>query len=197
MYRLKILKMKNLLILFITLWTFSLFGQETNSMIERQGFVIGFGIGGGVISISDSDQEVPFDEAQGGGSFPNLKVGWMVNDRLAILGMYAGMSYEYEGKDRSFDAFMPSVQYWVKDRWWVNAGAGLAMDFPAFYEDNIKDEDWNFGGAVAFSTGYELVQKKSFALDLQTQLQMGWTNLDNDKNREAVVLSIGLGFNWY
>lgn len=189
--------MKNLLILFITLWTFSLFGQETNSMIERKGFVLGFGIGGGVISISDSDQEVPFDEAQGGGSFPNLKLGWMVNDRLAILGMYSGMGYEYEGKDRSFDAFMPSVQYWIKDRWWVNAGAGLAMDFPAIYEDNIKDEDWNFGGAVTFSTGYELAQKKNFALDLQTQLQMGWTNLDNDKDREVVVLSIGLGFTWF
>ena len=61
----------------------------------------------------------------------------------------------------------------------------------------IEDEDWNFGGAVAFSTGYELVQKKNFALDLQTQLQMGWTNLDNDRNRDAVVLSIGLGFHWY
>ena len=189
--------MKNLLILFITLCTFSLFGQETNSMIERKGFVLGFGIGGGVISISDSDQEIPFDKAQGGGSFPNLKFGWMVNDRLAILGLYSGMGYKYQDKNRSFDAFMPSVQYWVKDRWWVNAGAGLAMDFPAFYEDNIEDEDWNFGGAVAFSTGYELVQKKHFALDLQTQLQMGWTNLDNDRNRDAVVLSIGLGFNWY
>ncbi len=189
--------MKNLLILFITLCTFSLFGQETNSTIERKGFVIGFGIGGGVISISDSDQEVPFDEAQGGGSFPNLKLGWMVNDRLAILGIYSGMSYDYQDKDRSFDAFMPSVQYWLKDRWWVNAGVGLAMDFPAIYEDNIKDENWNFGKAVAFSTGYELVQKKKFALDLQTQLLMGTSYVGKNKHRDAVVFSVGLGFNWY
>ena len=189
--------MKNLLIITFTFFTLSLAAQENSNTIQREGFVIGFGIGGGVISISDSDQEVPFDEAQGGGSFPNLKLGWMVNDRLAILGMYSGMSYDYQDKDRSFDALMPSVQYWVKDRWWVNAGAGLAMDFPALYEDNIEDEDWNFGGAVAFSSGYELVQKKNFALDLQTQLQMGWTKLDNDKERDAVLLSIGLGFNWY
>ena len=189
--------MKNLLIIVFTFCTILAYGQNETNQIEREGFVIGFGIGGGVISISDSDQEIPFDEGQGGGSFPNLKLGWMVNDRLAILGMYAGMGYEYEDKDRSFDAFMPSVQYWVKDRWWVNAGAGLAMDFPAIYENNIKDEDWNFGGAVGFSTGYELVQKKNFALDLQTQLQMGWANLDNGKNRDVVMLSIGIGFNWY
>ncbi|MFK7972903.1 MAG: hypothetical protein AB8F95_21205 [Bacteroidia bacterium] len=189
--------MKNLVIFVLAFWSLFAYSQNETNPIERKGFVIGFGVGAGVISISDSDQAEPFSEAQGGGSFPNLKLGWMVNDRLAILGMYSGMIYEYEGKDRSFDAFMPSIQYWIKDRWWVNAGAGVAMDFPAFYEDNIKDEDWNFGGAVAFSTGYELVQKKKFALDLHTQLQMGWTNLSDDKERDAVVFSIGLGFNWY
>jgi len=190
--------MKNLLIIVFTFCTLISYGQNDINPIERKGFVIGFGIGGGVINISESDQEMPFDEAQGGGSFPIFKLGWMINDRLAILGMYSGMSYEYEDKDRSFDAFMPSVQYWVKEKWWVNAAVGLAMDIPAFYEDNIKDEEeWNFGGAVAFSTGFELVQKKKFALDLQTQLQMGWTYLENDKIRDAVILSIGLGFNWY
>ncbi len=189
--------MKNLLILAFTFCTLLSFGQNETSLIERKGFVFGFGVGGGVISISDSGQEEPFSEAQFGGSFPNLKIGWMVNDRLAILGLYSGLSYEYQDKDRTFDAFMPSVQYWLQNRWWVNAGAGLAMDFPAIYEDNIKHEDWNFGGAVAFSTGYELVQKKKFALDLQTQVMMGWSNLDNGDDRDAVVLSIGIGFNWY
>ncbi len=189
--------MKNSLLILFTFLTFASFGQNESNQVERNGFVIGFGLGAGVISISDSNQEVPFDEAQFGSTFPNLKFGWMLNDRLAILGMYSGMGYEYEGKDRSFDAFMPSVQYWVKDRWWINAGAGLAMDFPAFYEDNIEDEDWNFGGSVSFSTGYELVQKKKFALDLQTQLQMGWANLENGANREAVLLSFGVGFTWF
>ncbi|OEK04021.1 hypothetical protein [Roseivirga misakiensis] len=189
--------MKNLLFIVFTFCALLSYGQNETIQIERKGFIIGFGLGGGVISISDSDQEVPFDEAQFGGTFPNLKFGWMVNDRLAILGMYSGMGYEYEGKDRTFDAFMPSVQYWVKDRWWINAGAGLAMDFPAFYEDNIEDEDWNFGGAVSFSTGYELVQRRNFALDLQTQLQMGWTNINNNLDRDAVLLSFGIGFNWY
>ena len=106
--------MKNLLIFVFTFCTLFSYGQNETNQIQRKGFVIGFGIGGGAISISHSGQEVPFDEAQGGGSFPNLKLGWMVNDRLAILGQYSGMSYEHEGKDRSFDAFMPSVQLKMK-----------------------------------------------------------------------------------
>ncbi|MCG8330472.1 MAG: hypothetical protein MI974_22425 [Chitinophagales bacterium] len=191
--------MKNLLILVLTICTFTVFGQNVeNTGIQRKGFVIGLGIGGGVVSISDSNQEVPFDEAQGGISLPNLKLGWMVNERMAILATFPGMTYEYEGKDRSFDAFIPTIQYWVKDRWWINGGIGLAMDFPAFYEvDDVEEEDWNLGCAVAASTGYEIFQKEKFAIDLQTRLQLGRAFLDNDEYRDGVVFTVGVGFTWY
>lgn len=190
--------MRNLLIILFTFCTLTTFAQNDENTIEREGFVIGFGIGGGVISISDSNQEVPFDKAEGGLSLPNLKIGWMLNNRLALLATFPGLIYEYEGDDRSFEAFIPSLQYWVKDRWWINGGVGLAMDLPAFYEvDNFKDEDWNFGCAVAISTGYELVQKKRYAFDLQSKIHMGRVFLDNDQHRDGVAFTIGLGFNWY
>jgi hypothetical protein len=76
--------MKNILIFLFICLTFSLFAPINNSSIERKGFVFGIGIGGGAISIADSDAAVPFDKAQGGISLPNLKFGWMVNDQLAI-----------------------------------------------------------------------------------------------------------------
>ncbi len=190
--------MKNLIIIILTCCTITAFSQDVDKPIQRKGFVFGVGLGGGVISISDSNQEVPFDEAQGGISLPNLKLGWMVNDRLAILATFPGLIYDYEGKDRSFEAFIPSVQYWVKDRWWVNGGIGLAMDMPAFYEvDDFKDEDFNFGCAVAVSTGYEIVQNKNFALDIQSKLHLGRAFLDNDQHRDGVAFTIGIGFTWY
>lgn len=188
--------MKNLLVLVFTFCTLAVFGQDGIKTIERKGFVFGVGLSGGVISISDSENEVPFDDSQGGISLPNLKIGWMVNDRLAVLATFPGIVYKYEGKDRSFDAFMPSVQYWIKDRWWINGGIGLAIDGPALYE-NLDNEDWNFGCAVAASAGYEIVQKKRFALDLQTQLHLARVSLDNDEHRDGVVFTVGLGFNWY
>lgn len=190
--------MKNLLFLILTICVFPAFGQNGGITIERKGFVFGLGIGGGVISIAHSHDEVSFDEAQFGISLPNLKLGWMVNERLAILGTTHGMIYNYQSEDRSFDAFIPSIQYWVNDRWWINGGIGLAVDFPAFYEaDDFKEEDWNFGGAVAISTGYEMVQKKRYALDLHTKLHMGRVNLDNNETLDGVAFSIGLGFTWY
>lgn len=187
--------MKKVLIIVLTFCAFGVFGQNTG--IERNGFVFGIGAGGGVISISDSDQEVPFDKAQGALSLPNLKIGWMVNDRLAVLATLPGMIYDYEGKDRSFEALIPAVQYWAKDRWWINGGIGLAMDFPALYEKNSGGERWNFGCAVAAATGYEIVQKKRFAIDLQTQLHLGRAFLGNDQHRDGVAFSVGIGFNWY
>ena len=125
--------MRNVLAIVLSLCVLNVFGQVSDNTIERKGFVFGMGISAGVFSISDSDQEVAFDKAQGTISLPNFKLGWMVNDRLAILGSFPGMIYELEGKDRSFSAFVPSVQYWFKDRWWVNGGIGLAYDGPALW----------------------------------------------------------------
>ncbi len=191
--------MKNLLIVLLTFCSVSVFAQGLQtSNIERKGFVIGFGVGGGVISLADSGQENPFEKASGGFSLPNLKIGMMLNEKTALLATFPGMIYEYEGQDRSFEAFIPSIQYWLKDRWWVNGGVGLSMDFPAFYEvDDFKDQDFNFGCAVAVSTGYEIVQRKNFALDLQTKLHMGRVFTGNSQYRDGVALTVGLGFNWY
>jgi len=189
-----------LLTLILTLCTFSVFGQLTTkqSPIERKGFIIGLGVGAGVITLEDSNQELTFDDAEGGIYLPNLKFGWMLNDRLAIMMSLPGMQYEYEGKDRSFDAIVPALQYWVKDKWWINGGIGLTIDGPALYEiDDFDNEDWNFGTTVTISTGYELIQKGRYAMDLQTGLQMGRASLDGGEYRDGVIFKIGIGFNWY
>ncbi|MEL6924596.1 MAG: hypothetical protein AAFO94_11155, partial [Bacteroidota bacterium] len=186
--------MKNLIVLIICICSLSVAAQETQSNIERKGFVIGLSLGGSAISISESISDANFDDAQGGLSLPNLKFGWMLNERLALMATFPGMIYEYEGTDRSFDAFVPSLQYWMGNRWWINGGVGLAMDFPALYEvDNVRDEEWNFGCAVAISTGYELVQRGKFALDLQTKLYLGRVSLGDKQYRDAAIFSVGVG----
>jgi len=189
--------MRNVLMIALTFCALTVFGQQlTDNSIERKGFVFSIGASAGVVSISDSDQEVAFEKVQGGINLPNLKLGWMLNERLAILGTFPGVIYELEGKDRSFSAFIPSVQYWFKDKWWVNGGIGLAVDGPALYE-KLDGEDWNFGCAVTASTGYEIVQKKRYALDIQTQLHLAQTFLDGNGHRDGVAFTVGIGFNWY
>ncbi len=196
--------MKKLLLLVFTLSTLNLFSQAVEpgiqnlDRIQRQGFVFGFGVGGGVISLSESSREGGFDNTTGGISFPNLKFGYMLNERLALMATLPGLIYEYENKDRSFEALIPSIQYWVQDRWWINGGVGMALDMPVWYDfDDFKDGDFNLGCAVEFSTGYELVQGKKFALDLQGQVSLGRAFLGDKQYRDAAMFTVGLGFNWY
>lgn len=175
------------------------YAQNTNSetTTQRDGFIFEFVLGGGVISIEDSEGIQTFDKSQGTFVFPDLKFGYMLNENLAITAAMPGNIYEFQDNDRNFGGFIPSLQYWVKDRWWIHGGIGLAIDSPALYDikDNVND-DWNFGCAVMASTGYEIYKKKNFALNVQSKLVLGRTSLDGDAHRDAVIFNVGLGFSW-
>tara|TARA_R110000868_G_scaffold67735_3_gene200724 strand:+ start:222 stop:878 length:657 start_codon:yes stop_codon:yes gene_type:complete len=172
--------------------------SNTLNSFNRDGFMFEFGLGGGIISIEDSAGTQSFDDTQGGGTFPELKFGYMLNNRLAVTVSAPGMIYTLNDNDRHFGGIIPSVQYWVKDRWWIHGGAGLALDGPALYdiEDNIND-DWNTGLAVMASTGYEVYRKNKFALNVQSKLLLGGVKLDNNNDREVVQFSLGIGFSWF
>lgn len=164
--------------------------------IERSGFVFGFSAGAGVVSLSDN--EAGFDQAEGGITFPSLKLGWMVSERTAIVAVMPGMIYNEDQKDRSFESIIPSVQYWAGDRFWLSGGVGLGMDMPAFYEaDDFADGKWDFGCAATAAIGYEIVQRKKFALDLQSRVHVGRIFTGEDQTRDGAAFSVGLGFNWY
>jgi hypothetical protein len=175
------------------------YAQNTNSETAtvRDGFIFEFVVGGGLISIEDSAGIQTFDESQGTFVFPDLKLGYMLNEKLAITISMPGNIYQFQDNDRNFGGFIPSVQYWVKDRWWIHGGIGLAIDSPALYDikDNAND-DWNFGCAVMASTGYEIYKKKNFALNVQSKLVLGRASLDGDIHRDALLFNIGLGFSW-
>jgi len=195
-------KQIQLKIALMTLMLTSIVGfAQSNSIIEetskREGFIFEFSLGGGVISVEDTEGIQTFDKAQEAISFPELKFGYMLNDNLAITASMPGMIYEFQNNDRHFGGFIPSVQYWVKDRWWIHGGIGLAIDSPALYDikDNVND-DWNFGCAIMASTGYEFYKKKNFALNVQSKLVMGRAFLEGDAHRDAVTFNIGLGFSW-
>jgi len=175
------------------------YAQNTDieTSTQRGGFIIEFSIGGGLISLEDSEGIQTFDKSQGTFVFPDLKLGYMLNKKLAITAAMPGNIYEFQDNDRHFGSFIPSLQYWVKDSWWIHGGIGLAIDSPALYDikDDVNDE-WNFGTAVMVSTGYEIYKKKSFALNVQSKLVLGHASLDGDVKRDAVIFNVGLGFSW-
>ena len=175
------------------------YAQNTNTKTtnQREGFMFEFTVGGGLISIEDSAGIQTFNESQGTFVFPDIKLGYMLNEKLAITVSMPGNIYKFQDNDRNFGGLIPSVQYWVKDKWWIHGGIGLAIDSPALYDikDDVND-DWNFGCAVMASTGYEIYKKKNFALNVQSKLVLGRASLDGDVKRDAVLFNVGLGFSW-
>ncbi|MFL0351977.1 hypothetical protein [Xanthomarina sp. GH4-25] len=182
--------------LLMSAMSFAQTDSTNETTYQRDGFIFEIGLGGGVISLEDSEGIQTFDKSQGAFSFPELKFGFMLNDKLAITASMPGNIYEFQDNDRHFGSFIPSVQYWVKDRWWIHGGIGLAIDGPALYDINDDNDDWNFGCAVMASTGYEIYKKKNFALNLQSKIVLGRAFLEGDAHRDAVLFNVGLGFNW-
>ena len=174
--------------------------QNTNTETtnQREGFLFEFTVGGGIISIEDSEGIQTFDESQGTFVFPDIKLGYMLNEKLAITVSMPGNIYKFQDNDRNFGGLIPSVQYWVKDKWWIHGGIGLAIDSPALYDiKEDENDDWNFGTAVMISSGYEMYKKKNFALNVQSKLVLGHASLDGDAQRDAAIFNIGLGFSWF
>ena len=189
------MKSLNIFLTIVFIFSFlNLLAQDR--LIERSGFIFGFSAGAGVVSLSDN--EAGFDTAEGGITFPTLKIGWMATDRIAIVAVMLGLIYNENQKDRSFESIIPSIHYWAGDRFWLSGGVGLGMDMPAFYEaDDFHDGKWDFGFAATAALGYEIVQRKKFALDLQSRVHVGRIFTGEDQTRDGAAFSVGLGFNWY
>lgn len=186
---------KTILTVFVLLSTF-LTAQE-NTIPNREKFIFEFSVGAGIITLENSDGTQSFDESEGGFIFPDLKFGYMVKENLAITASLPGIIYSYEDNDRHFGGFIPGVQYWFTNKWWVNGGFGLAIDSPALYDIKDINDDWNFGKMVSIGVGYEFHQKENFAMNVQSKLLMGSVNIANGQDRNAVSFGISVGFNWF
>lgn len=174
----------------LLLITFSIYAQSEQP--TRKGFTIGGAAGIGVLHFTKGMES---SETQGDISLPNMKVGWFVQDNLAIYLNTPGQIYEKDGSDRSFEGYIPSVQYWASNKWWISGGIGAALDTPAFYEKRSEsNEKNNWGKGVLLSSGYELLQRKKWAIDIQARLYMASVKLDNGNRREGTAFSIALGF---
>lgn len=179
-----------------------LFGTSAQTLsektLERKGFIFGTSVGLSTLKLNFTGQPTQRNISL---SLPNFKVGAMISKRTALVLYLPGTIYTYklEGRqrDRGFEAIIPSVQYWLKDRFWLLGGVGIGMDAPVFYD--IKDETervFYFGSAAIAGVGYELWHNKKMALDLQSRVHYGTANFPDGK-RDGLAFSFLVGLNWY
>lgn len=182
------------ILLVLMLNTNFVFSQNNKSQsAEKQGFLFGVGVGGGVLLEKDTGIDM---ENYGKYSFLNLKLGWMIAPKTAICLHIPSGGHKEKGKTRAFEAVLATSQHWFSERIWGMAGLGLAMNMPPFYETEEDDPKFYFGLALSTGLGYELLQKGRFALDIQTRCLYGNYDIETVK-RQSTAFDILIGFNWY
>lgn len=186
-------------ILFISLLSFVSFSYAqlttgTNS-VNRKGLTVGFSVGGGLLTMSENDQL----HSRATTTLPNLRIGYMLNEKLAIQLLLPSSVYKAEDKQRGFEGVLLSGQYWIKDGVWLLGGLGMTLDAPAFWTvEDPATAEFNVGfPAIALAAGYELWSRKNFVIDAQYRIFAGQAQLSDGGSRKGVSNMLSIGFNWY
>jgi hypothetical protein len=186
-------------LLFCLLFSQQVFSQYTKDT-NRKGLVFGLstGLGYSILKFPEKNQN---DIGIG----LDIKFGYMIQSNLAILLTSNVTVYDYSGygrdRKRDFGILAPSVQYWVGDKFWVLGGIGIGGDSPVFWDIKNPDSDaletkYYSGLGVITSVGYEIYQKKNFAIDLKTKIIYRNVKIQEDKSN-GVSFALLLGLNLY
>ena len=161
----------------------------------KEGFFFGVGVGGGLLSLTTNDTlNTSFST-----TIPNIKLGYFLTDKLAVISLLPGATYKYNQQSRGFEAFQIGAQFWIKEKWWILVSVGLTFDAPAFYTvKDPKTAKFYVGfPAISIASAYEIWHKNKFSLDLQYRFFYGNTEIQNDGKRSGFANMLILGFNWY
>ncbi len=156
----------------------------------RKGFTLGGSAGVGVLHFTDGATD---NQTSGNISLPNMKIGWFLTPRTALYLNTTSQIYETNGRDRSFEGYIPTIQYYTGSKWWVSGGFGPSLDTRAFYESKSKSAATHWGKGVLLSTGYEFKQRAKWALDLQARLYMASINIGEGQHLEGTSFTIAVG----
>ena len=178
--------MKKLLCLLLIVQSIVLTAQND---ITREGLFFGFSAGGGI--------HLSNDDYQSRMSLPNIKIGYMVNEKLGFgLYMPGGVS-TINSQNRAFEAFLPSVQYYLTKNWYASAGVGLSLETTPFYDVDfsVGPPDFYVGPGFGFAAGYEFLHfKDKFAVDIQSRVLLGQIYSDKNNSTEQAAFDILIGF---
>lgn len=174
--------------------------QET-SQVERKGFVFGTSLG-----IAHSNITFPNTSENFTDLALDLKIGYMINPRLALLLTSNVSIYDYSGlgrdRKRDFGVLSPSVKYWLHNRLWILGGIGIGGDNPVFWDiknpdaDSLETQYYSGLGLVA-STGYELFQlNNQLIIDIKGRAMYRKLKIQ-EENNSGFSFGLLLGINFY
>jgi hypothetical protein len=157
---------------------------------DREGFLIGFALGGGTCSCWDC-------ESSSAGAL-GLHIGGSLTSRVSVAAELSGVIHSEWFRQHEYTFYSSQIllgmQYWLSRRLWVGGGIGFGYDETEYNETEVQIVTLTRGPAFAFALqgGAELVQLGKFALDLRGRY--GRTSTSPVASDHFIVLA---GFTWY
>lgn len=178
----------------------SVFAQEQETF-ERKNFVFGTALG-----FTSTTLSFPTNTQEHTGLGIELKIGYMLKPKLAVLLSSNVSIYDYSGfgrnRKRDFGVLAPSIQYWFNERLWVQGGLGIGGDNPVFWDIQNPDSDtletkYYSGLGVVTSLGYEIYKsQKNFTIDIKARGMYRKVELQ-EGDTSGFSYGILLGINFY
>jgi hypothetical protein len=160
--------------------------DEKEKSDARSGLTFGLSVGGGM-------QTMSCDACDALGSMAvDIRIGWMLTPRLALLYGGTGFAANPEGFNSHVSFVLHGgVQYWLRPRIWAKAGLGVAeldVNEGVFGQQERSDKGL---GAVA-AAGYEITSVGPFQLEVECRATAGFYD-------EETVIGLGglVGLSWY
>jgi len=155
----------------------------------RQGWLVGFGLGGGSAGTSGSG----VSSNRESGFAASVRAGYAFNPRLSLELGGSAWTKDENGTTVTFGASGPVLCFYPGDQGLVlSAGVGVGTGEASIRQGNITISSTEHGLGVLGGIGYELRVTRRFALS--PQIHAGWADLDNFN---ANWVNFELGFNWY
>jgi hypothetical protein len=163
------------------------YGAPAPIGIQRDGFVIGFSLGAGVLTNDNCDS---CDSLEGGAA--EFHLGFMVTPQLAVLAEGYAVSHTEQDLTLSQTIGMLAAQYWVSPKLWVKGGLGsghLSLSNDRGQELAVSEE----GAGAMIAAGYEVYQGRSFAIDVSLRAAA----VSYEESDTVTQTAAAVGFNWY
>lgn len=149
--------------------------------VERQGFLIGFTVGGGKLDCDGC-------ESSGAGGF-GFHLGGSLSKKVTLAAELFAVAHDEDAY--SFSDFQATAlaQYWVIPRVWIGGGIGTGFNS---VEIGNTTMDGDSKLALVAAAGVEIYQGRRFVLDLRGRY--GRTATEPTATNHFVVMA---GFTWY
>jgi len=155
--------------------------------IQREGFVIGFSLGGGLLTNDSCDTCDSLDGPAG-----DLHLGFMINPKLALLVEGYAVSHTENGITLTQSMGLLAAQFWLAPNMWLKGGLGtghLSLSNDAGDAFAVSED----GAGFMVAGGYEVYQGAAFTVDLA--LRVGAVNYQDADTVTQSAASVGV--NWY